>query len=399
MAGEWVAMRRGRPRSGQVSVGNDGAGRDSRSTVQGQRQATTDPAARLQRCRAFTLLEILVVVAIISVLIALAAVALGRAVSSARAAATRSTISKINAILEQRRDAFSRLKPSPQRVRDMQSYYGLASPKLAETVFRKLAYKALFPQRVEDLYGADGAPGGTGAAQDAPLAAKLPSPLPPHVSSAELLYLAVTEGSLLGGEEVATDQFSTSEVADTDGDGMKEFVDGWGRPIRFYRWPTRLIRPAAAGAEVQPQAILNPGDPVDAQQYRHAINPQFVGPGFPNKPGVTAEVLLGTLPPAPPGVMRGPGTTLGAERSDPLAVDPDDQFGLFAAWSGLSEADWHTPATFHQPLIVSAGPDQVLGVYEPDDVAQFGTLAQPKWQEIEGILDNITNRNLQTGGK
>ncbi len=356
-------------------------------------------AAASSRRGGFTLLEILVVVAIISILIALAAVALGRAVTSARAAATRSTISKINAIMEQRRDAFSRLKPPAQRIRDMQSYYGIASPKLAEVVFRKLAYKALFPQRVEDLYGADGAPGGTGAAQDAPLAAKLPSPLPAHVSSAELLYLAVMEGSVLGTGETATDRFSTSEVADTDGDGLKEFVDGWGRPLYFYRWPTRLIRPAAAGSETQPQAIVNPGDPADLQQYRHAVNPRFAGPGFPSVPGVTAEVLLGTLPPAPPGVARGPGATLGAERSDPLAVDPDDQFGLFASWAGLSETDYHTPATFHQPLIVSAGPDQVLGLYEPDDVVHFGHLAQPKWSEIEGILDNITNRNLQTGGK
>ena len=26
-------------------------------------------------------------------------------------------------------------------------------------------------------------------------------------------------------------------LKDTDGDGLPEFVDAWGEPLRFYRWP------------------------------------------------------------------------------------------------------------------------------------------------------------------
>ena len=27
-------------------------------------------------------------------------------------------------------------------------------------------------------------------------------------------------------------------AVDTNGDGFKEIVDGWGNPVQFYRWPT-----------------------------------------------------------------------------------------------------------------------------------------------------------------
>src|SRR5262249_44165567 len=30
----------------------------------------------------------------------------------------------------------------------------------------------------------------------------------------------------------------TANIQDTDGDGIKEIVDGWGNPILFYRFPT-----------------------------------------------------------------------------------------------------------------------------------------------------------------
>lgn len=35
----------------------------------------------------------------------------------------------------------------------------------------------------------------------------------------------------------AAEQFHESEIGDIDGDGLPEFHDAWGRPIRFLRWP------------------------------------------------------------------------------------------------------------------------------------------------------------------
>jgi hypothetical protein len=36
-----------------------------------------------------------------------------------------------------------------------------------------------------------------------------------------------------------------------------------------------------------------------------------------------------------------------------------------------------------------------LGLHEPTDTANHGHLAQPKAADIQGILDNLSNGNLQ----
>jgi type II secretory pathway pseudopilin PulG len=52
-----------------------------------------------------------------------------------------------------------------------------------------------------------------------------------HNAAAECLYMIV-----MAIPDTA-EQFHESEIGDTDGDGLPEFVDAWGRPIRFMRWP------------------------------------------------------------------------------------------------------------------------------------------------------------------
>ncbi len=55
-------------------------------------------------------------------------------------------------------------------------------------------------------------------------------------ANAELLYLIV-EGSDLNGSS-AIELFGKTEIKDTDGDGLNEFIDAFGRPIRWIRWPS-----------------------------------------------------------------------------------------------------------------------------------------------------------------
>lgn len=50
---------------------------------------------------------------------------------------------------------------------------------------------------------------------------------------AECLYLVIT---LATGDGEARGLFSDSDIGDTDGDGAPEFLDGWGRPINYLRW-------------------------------------------------------------------------------------------------------------------------------------------------------------------
>ena len=62
---------------------------------------------------------------------------------------------------------------------------------------------------------------------------------------AECLYLIVML-STADGE--ARTLFSPQDIGDTDEDGAPEFLDGWGRPIRYIRWP--------AGFAVAGQSVL-----------------------------------------------------------------------------------------------------------------------------------------------
>jgi len=50
-------------------------------------------------------------------------------------------------------------------------------------------------------------------------------------TQAECLYMIV----MTCGED-ARRQFHENEIGDVNGNGLREFVDGWGHPIRFLRW-------------------------------------------------------------------------------------------------------------------------------------------------------------------
>jgi len=65
---------------------------------------------------------------------------------------------------------------------------------------------------------------------------------------AECLYMIVM---LACGDGEARTLFSPQDIGDVDGDGAPEFLDGWGNPIRFIRWP----------AGFAPTSSLMTGDP------------------------------------------------------------------------------------------------------------------------------------------
>lgn len=59
-----------------------------------------------------------------------------------------------------------------------------------------------------------------------------------HVTArAEALYAFLVEGKGVYGSVFNRDDFTNREVRDTDLDGLPEFVDAWGKPLQFYRWP------------------------------------------------------------------------------------------------------------------------------------------------------------------
>ena len=478
----------------------------SRSTICRSIELT---ARRAAQRRAFTLIEILVVLTIIGIMVTMMGAVITNTMKKAREAATISLIQKIEGLLDERIKGFDRMIKS----RDFQRYietrkktlergedingnsvldpgedtngnavldrgiYGV-SFDVIEAVTRKDFMRQNFPQRYEDMTPLTT----TGLLANVPTAiltdptlvpedtnvngvlnpgedlngnGKLdgyihykhlnppPPLLPRETESAALLYFAITRMQIFGVPPVGESEFSTSEVRDTDGDGLLEFIDGWGRPLRFYRWPTRLLKPngikgldnqyGAAGVDDDGNGTVDDFPDFgkvgtdDITVPRNPANP--VSPTNPDQRAI-AGLLIDGLSSYP--------SVLG--QWDPLSEDPDDPYGLITAELkrqfitdgrnftllpfGYPEGPFPTLDTYHTPLIVSLGADGDLGLFEPfqgtdsngDGVldSDLGILAQPKHgplgpyditssvtstttDVISALTDNITNRNRRAG--
>ena len=342
----------------------------------------------------FTMVELLVVIGLILFLMSISIVALNGAIGIARQKATQATLLKINGLMQQRIDAFNRamertnLQPAIDKMkRDwFQTYQYIPPDNVLDVMVRKQIFQTRFPQNFGE--------------KNLPLA---PPPGVTYVSanhqqvteSTALLYWVLTSSEVYGIAPVDESDFSSSEVRDTDGDGLKEFVDGWGRPLRFYRWPTHLFRPGTSSSTVGAIGATTSNATTFAQVDRTYVS--VLWSGLPAAPTVTGEL-------------------------DPLTRDPDDPTGQLKRFVGTSTAamtfvqnQFSTPNTYHAFLIVSAGPDGAnpngLGMEEPYSganpwlspsnttspalgVAQgrLGAPANFNAIELNPINDNLTNR-------
>ncbi len=81
---------------------------------------------------------------------------------------------------------------------------------------------------------AEGAPSGS------PALATVEANLAKHTHNtarSEMLYALLVEGRGPLGSIFNRDDFTDKEVQDTDQDGLPEFVNAWGQPLQFFRWP------------------------------------------------------------------------------------------------------------------------------------------------------------------
>ena len=311
----------------------------------------TKDASRHAR-RGFTLVELMVVIGIIVILISILGVTLSHMTQQAKETATNTTITKLHRMLEQRMEAFDRAMDQIEKNASRDPAYQTARRSAIielnnlkvpvnnaqlKILVRKRFKQSNFPQRLEGL-------GSTGDSSDI-------------TESSERLYLMLTEGEVGGAAPVDAGEFLASEVGDTDGDGLIEFIDAWGSPLRFYRRSTRLFKS-------------------DGTNHTE-------GPSVPNDHDNVVLLIQGSS-------------------DDLVDSDPDDPLEklssvitTLAAKSTSFEQLYHTPYTYHVPLIVSAGADGELGMGEPNS----GTLAHRLGQvtDSELILDNFTNRNQRSG--
>lgn len=310
----------------------------------------------------FSLVELLITLGIVGILTALLYFSIGGTLESARISATRVTIQQIDDIVQQRYDAIMRADVGPEARRLAAQNSGIDEQQ-AEFLIRKVLYRQALPQRFEDLYGLNmDRYTGSGVDDDAPYAIQFAndggdfSATQSKATAADLFFYAMTEGravrALPNGQlyrvpVLDLDNINQNHVGDTNGNGQREFVDDWGEPLRFYNFPTQLVRHSSARTFIS-------GIPTSS------INQDLLDPtGLLSEAFWTQENLY-----------YAPGSSLVRRAFD--------------------QEHYHDPNTYYVPLIVSSGPDRELGFGEPTSgipVERLGAVVEPL-----SIFDNITNR-------
>lgn len=90
-------------------------------------------------------------------------------------------------------------------------------------------------------------------------------------ANAELLYLIVEDSTLNGTS--AIEAFGNSEIADTDNDGLFEFIDALGVPIRWLRCPAGINSTARFDPDPLHPSGSQPSDPFDPTKADVGFDP------------------------------------------------------------------------------------------------------------------------------
>ncbi len=208
-----------------------------------------------KRC-GFTLIELLVAIAIIGILAAVTMGVLQAARQTARVAKTKATIAKLNSIVMYCYESYHtrRVPLSRAQIDQIIAENGWSPPLQAVARVRLNALYDLMRMEMPDRWSdVNGPPLVSGLPRPA-LSRRLQGTYDRSTASAdareswaaaECLYLIVMS------TPDAADKFNENEIGDVDEDGLREFLDGWGRPIRFIRWPAGFIPDNDADTDLQ----------------------------------------------------------------------------------------------------------------------------------------------------
>jgi prepilin-type N-terminal cleavage/methylation domain-containing protein len=237
--------------------------------------------------KGFTLIELLIVISILAILASILLFALVGAEGTAKVMRTQSTIAKLNAIVTQQYESY-RTRRVPVKIPP--GVGRVASAQYRLSGLRELMRMEM-PDRLTDIqddpvtlvtYGVAGYYMPKPALLYTYRRAITPGATDKY-QGAECLYLIVAKGS----DPDAMSQFAPDEIGDTDGDGMKEFLDAWHNPISFIRWP--------AGHDSDLQYVVAPISEHDSFDNTHVFSPQNT-----SDPWYVAPPAKGNHPPLYP---------------------------------------------------------------------------------------------------
>lgn len=223
--------------------------------------------------------------------------------------------------------------------------------------------------------------------------------------SAECLYLILRHYAR-EAMAVTIDDIPARMIQDTDGDGFLEIVDGWGNPVRFYRWPTDLIayyieveqtlpKTWMGVSNIDPDGTLMEDAFHEKSSYSTAANDGGGRSAFENVGNDAWPDSSGSNR-ARPRYYR-----LHAAYSN--TSDP-------SSWPHTSFADQSLPDNRRSypviPVVVSAGPDGLFGMHlepatgggEPTDLSvRCGRVDASSADTLEQFSDNIVSLKQRSG--
>ncbi|MBL9161871.1 MAG: prepilin-type N-terminal cleavage/methylation domain-containing protein [Planctomycetaceae bacterium] len=206
-----------------------------------------------RRRRAVTLIELLITMTIMAIISAAILGTAAAAIESSREKKTQSLITKIHTLLMERYASYEtrRVEVAPAIVNAINAWAAAAPSARSNARSQMLAdarllgirelMKKEMPDRWEDVTYVPNV-----LYQAPPLAQtyfrryqQLPTqPALSSAESAECLYLVIMNAT---GDGEARTLFSKQDIGDTDEDGAPEFIDGWGNPIGWMRWPAGVV--------------------------------------------------------------------------------------------------------------------------------------------------------------
>lgn len=372
----------------------------------------------------FTLLELLVAISIIGIMAGMVLWSVMGAQNDARIARTRGTIQKLNDIVLQQWEEY-RYKPvdvripagwivsprerarirmlvlrdtmrmeMPDRITDLlylPSDYTVLHSAGVDKIPRAIPprYGVLVDTLVNNIGGLSGFTlsattdaSGLPLASSNPLSAGVDRKLVTNrtdaewtvqIESSELLYFIVATSQYAGSS--ALEFFRPSEVADTDDDGLLEFVDAWGEPIQWIRWPVGypgdLVRYADDDAMDPAKTDWRYRSGVDPVWHPRTLVPLILSAGGDGQFGVTFDFNDASTPPIAYARMTWPA---------PAADTPDPPYGTVPNNLHYNAGTYYYVDPFYTDQRAT-----------PNDRNQIGSVPPAG---VESATDNITNHDI-----